>query len=168
MDISNQLKAKRKELNLTQQQVADKVFVTRQTISKWELGKSQPDLVSLKLLDNALNLSELEEKEKKQSKGVFTMNQKLSLKDLIFTLVFGVLFLPIRFLYTLNQQYKTSKLLKFVIKPILILLFLLYVGSLKLQPLIFVIVTTLLFYYILSMYYKFLFQNLDLPKKLQS
>ena len=68
MDISNQLKAKRKELNLTQQQVADKVFVTRQTISKWELGKSQPDLVSLKLLDNALNLSELEEKEKKQSK----------------------------------------------------------------------------------------------------
>ncbi len=40
MDISNQLKAKRKELNLTQQQVADKVFVTRQTISKWELGKS--------------------------------------------------------------------------------------------------------------------------------
>lgn len=28
MDISNQLKAKRKELNLTQQQVADKVFVT--------------------------------------------------------------------------------------------------------------------------------------------
>ena len=110
MDISNQLKAKRKELNLTQQQVADKVFVTRQTISKWELGKSQPDLVSLKLLDNALNLSELEEKEKKQSKGVFTMNQKLSLKDLIFTLVFGALFLPIRFLYTLNQQYKTSKL----------------------------------------------------------
>lgn len=153
MDISNQLKAKRKELNLTQQQVADKVFVTRQTISKWELGKSQPDLVSLKLLDNALNLSELEEKEKKQSKGVFTMNQKLSLKDLIFTLVFGVLFLPIRFLYTLNQQYKTSKLLKFVIKPILILLFSLYVGSLKLQPLIFVIVTTLLFYYILSIYY---------------
>ena len=153
MDISNQLKAKRKELNLTQQQVADKVFVTRQTISKWELGKSQPDLVSLKLLDNALNLSELEEKKKKQSKGVFTMNQKLSLKDLIFTLVFGVLFLPIRFLYTLNQQYKTSKLLKFVIKPILILLFLLYVGSLKLQPLIFVIVTTLLFYYILSIYY---------------
>lgn len=153
MDISNQLKAKRKELDLTQQQVADKVFVTRQTISKWELGKSQPDLVSLKLLDNALNLSELEEKEKKQSKGVFTMNQKLSLKDLIFTLVFGVLFLPIRFLYTLNQQYKTSKLLKFVIKPILILLFLLYVGSLKLQPLIFVIVTTLLFYYILSIYY---------------
>ena len=133
MDISNQLKAKRKELNLTQQQVADKVFVTRQTISKWELGKSQPDLVSLKLLDNALNLSELEEKEKKQSKGVFTMNQKLSLKDLIFTLVFGVLFLPIRFLYTLNQQYKTSKLLKFVIKPILILLFLLYLTDYKLN-----------------------------------
>ncbi|MGM0199121.1 helix-turn-helix transcriptional regulator [Enterococcus sp. DIV1314a] len=76
MDISNQLKAKRKELNLTQQQVADKVFVTRQTISKWELGKSQPDLVSLKLLDNALNLSELEEKEKKTVKRSFYNESK--------------------------------------------------------------------------------------------
>ena len=54
MDISNKLKLKRKELNLTQQQVADKVFVTRQTISKWELGKSQPDLISLILLDLSL------------------------------------------------------------------------------------------------------------------
>ena len=153
MNTNEKLKEIRKISGMTQEELADKLNVSRQTISKWELGKSQPDLVSLKLLDNALNLSELEEKEKKQSKGVFTMNQKLSLKDLIFTLVFGVLFLPIRFLYTLNQQYKTSKLLKFVIKPILILLFLLYVGSLKLQPLIFVIVTTLLFYYILSIYY---------------
>ena len=45
MDISNKIKSRRKELGLTQQQVAERVFVTRQTISKWELGKSQPDLI---------------------------------------------------------------------------------------------------------------------------
>ncbi|MDT0738470.1 helix-turn-helix transcriptional regulator [Staphylococcus haemolyticus] len=39
MDIGSKIKTKRNELNLTQQDLAEKVFVTRQTISKWELGK---------------------------------------------------------------------------------------------------------------------------------
>lgn len=81
------------------------------------------------------------------------MNQKLSLKDLIFTLMFGVLFLPIRVLYTLNQQYRNSKILKFIIKPIMIVLFLMYVGTLNLQALAFVIGMILFFYYILNIYY---------------
>lgn len=153
MDISNKIQITRQELNLTQQQVADKVFVTRQTISKWELGKSKPDLISLSLLDKVLNLSALEDKEEEYLEGVFTMNQKLSLKDFVSTLIFGVLFLPIRVLYSLNQQHKASKLLKFIIKPIMIVLFLLYVGTLNLQALIFVILTTLIFYYILNIYY---------------
>lgn len=153
MDISNKLKLKRKELNLTQQQVADKVFVTRQTISKWELGKSQPDLISLKLLDNIFNLSDLEDKGTNYSKGVFEMNQKLTLKDVLFTLLFGVLFLPIRFLYTLNQQYKGSKVLRFLVKPVLLSLFLLYVGTLNVKALIVVIAVTLFFYYLMTIYY---------------
>ncbi|MDY0235837.1 MAG: helix-turn-helix domain-containing protein [Gudongella sp.] len=153
MDISNKIIIKRQELNLTQQQVADKVFVTRQTISKWELGKSKPDLISLSLLNKVLNLSDLEDKEEKYLEGVFTMNQKLSLKDFVFALIFGVLFFPIRVLYTLNQQHKASKLIKFIIKPILIVVFLLFVGTLNLQTLIFVILTTLFLYYILNIYY---------------
>ena len=138
MDISNKLKLKRKELNLTQQQVADKVFVTRQTISKWELGKSQSDL---------------EDKGTNHSKGVFEMNQKLTLKDVLFTLLFGVLFLPVRFLYTLNQQHKGSKVLKYLVKPALLLLFLLYVGTLNLKALVVVIAVTLFFYYLMTIYY---------------
>lgn len=153
MDISNKLKLKRKELNLTQQQVADKVFVTRQTISKWELGKSQPDLISLKLLDNLFNLSDLEDKGTNHSKGVFEMNQKFTLKDVLFTLLFGVLFLPVRFLYTLNQQHKGSKVLKYLVKPALLLLFLLYVGTLNLKALVVVIAVTLFFYYLMTIYY---------------
>lgn len=153
MDISNKLKLKRKELNLTQQQVADKVFVTRQTISKWELGKSQPDLISLKLLDNLLNLTGFEDQGANNSKGVFKMNQKLSLKDVIFTLLFGVLFLPVRFLYTLSQQYKGSKAIRYLVKPVLISLFLLYVGTLNLKALIVIISVTLFFYYFMTIYY---------------
>lgn len=153
MNISNQIKNRRKELGLTQQQVADKVFVTRQTISKWELGKSQPDLISLQLLSHTLDFT-LESTEKKScSEGVLIMNQNLSLKDLIFTLMFGVLFLPIRILYTLNNQYKNSKLLKFLIKPVLFVLLAFYFRSLNFQALVFVISIILLFYYILNIYY---------------
>lgn len=39
MEISDLIKLARIEKGLTQQQLADVVFVTRQTISKWELGK---------------------------------------------------------------------------------------------------------------------------------
>jgi transcriptional regulator with XRE-family HTH domain len=153
MDNSDKLTIRRQELNLTQQQVADKVFVTRQTISKWELGKSKPDLISLSILEKVLSLSDLEDKEEKNLEGVFKMHQKSLLKDFIFLLVFGVLFLPIRVLYTLNQQHQASKFLKFIIKPIIIVLFLLYVGSLNLQALVFVILTTLILYYVLNIYY---------------
>ena len=41
---------------MTQQELADKVFVTRQTISKWELGKSEPDNVSLELFFKEMNI----------------------------------------------------------------------------------------------------------------
>ncbi|MFQ9891377.1 MAG: helix-turn-helix transcriptional regulator [Streptococcus sp.] len=49
MDIATLIKEYRTKTGMTQQELADKVFVTRQTISKWELGKSEPDNVSLDL-----------------------------------------------------------------------------------------------------------------------
>ena len=77
-------------MHLTQQQVADKVFVTRQTISKWELGKSQPDLVSSTLLKNVLQLDDLYPDGAKNTKGEGHMKPTLSWKDLLFTLFFKV------------------------------------------------------------------------------
>ena len=44
MEFGKTLKKRRSELNLTQQEVAKKLHVTRQTISNWENGKSYPDL----------------------------------------------------------------------------------------------------------------------------
>lgn len=45
--LSEILKEKRKELKLTQQEIADQLNVTRQTVSSWEVGKSIPDISSL-------------------------------------------------------------------------------------------------------------------------
>ncbi|MCQ9210269.1 helix-turn-helix transcriptional regulator [Granulicatella seriolae] len=47
------LREKRNELGLTQQEIADRLNVTRQTVSSWEVGKSIPDISSL------IDLSEL-------------------------------------------------------------------------------------------------------------
>ena len=57
MEISKIIKEARIKKGMTQQQLADSVYVTRQTISKWELGKSIPDEASLNLLYQCLEIN---------------------------------------------------------------------------------------------------------------
>lgn len=42
--ISNFIKTKRKELGLTQEELAQKLFVTEKAISRWETGRGTPDI----------------------------------------------------------------------------------------------------------------------------
>lgn len=56
MLIGAKIAAQRTALGWTQQELADKLYVTRQTISKWELDKSQPDLDALALMCQLLHL----------------------------------------------------------------------------------------------------------------
>lgn len=44
MNFSERIKTQRKNLGMTQADVAKKLFVTQQTVSSWENGKSYPDL----------------------------------------------------------------------------------------------------------------------------
>lgn len=53
MEIKKKLKDARANAGLTQEQVAEKIMVSRQTISNWENGKSLPDIISI------INLSDL-------------------------------------------------------------------------------------------------------------
>ena len=46
------IKAKRKELNLSQEDLANKLFVTRQAISKWENDKASPTMANLRELSD--------------------------------------------------------------------------------------------------------------------
>lgn len=57
MQIGNQIKKYRESLNLSQEQLADKIFVTRQTISNWETNKNYPDIKSISLLCNLFDVS---------------------------------------------------------------------------------------------------------------
>ena len=57
MEVGNQIKKYRSELNLSQEELAQKIYVTRQTVSNWENGKSYPDIHSLLMLSTLFNIS---------------------------------------------------------------------------------------------------------------
>lgn len=70
--ISNFIKTKRKELGITQDELAEKLFVTEKAISRWETGRGTPDISLLLPLSKELNIdvSELlNGKENKKSKN---------------------------------------------------------------------------------------------------
>lgn len=57
MEIGNNIQKLRKERNITQEQLAEKLNVTRQTISKWELGETYPDIDQSKRLSKIFKVS---------------------------------------------------------------------------------------------------------------
>ena len=57
MKLGDNILKLRKDCKLSQEQLAEKVNVTRQTISNWELGETSPNPEQLKLLSKALNVS---------------------------------------------------------------------------------------------------------------
>lgn len=54
--LSENIKARRQELHLSQQELADRLCVVRQTVSKWEKGLSVPDSDLLVALSEVLEL----------------------------------------------------------------------------------------------------------------
>lgn len=57
MEIGRRLKAARLQNGFTQEAVAEKLKVSRQTISNWENEKSYPDIVSVVHLSNLYDIS---------------------------------------------------------------------------------------------------------------
>ena len=78
MEISEKLKEARQKSGMTQDQVAEKIMVSRVTISHWENGKSLPDIVSLISLSDLYSIS-LDELVKGDSK--MTEKVKKDAKD---------------------------------------------------------------------------------------
>lgn len=57
MEIGNKIFELRKQNNLSQEALAEMVGVARQTISKWELGETTPDIKQAKELSNIFHVS---------------------------------------------------------------------------------------------------------------
>ena len=57
MERGGQIKRYRTRLGLSQEELADRIFVTRQSVSNWENGRTYPDLQSLLRLSDLFGLS---------------------------------------------------------------------------------------------------------------
>ena len=57
MEFNNRLYESRKQKGLSQEELANKINVSRQTISKWEIGDSTPDMEKLHALSDLFGIS---------------------------------------------------------------------------------------------------------------
>lgn len=101
MEFNKKLQELRKQKGLTQEELAEKLYVSRAAISKWESGRGYPSIDSLKLIarffsvtvDELLSSNEIltiAEKSQKQNKE-HTCNLIFGLLDICMALL---LFLP--------------------------------------------------------------------------
>ncbi len=75
MSIGERIAELRKNNNLSQEQLAEKIYVSRQTISKWEQNLATPDVENIKMLSNFFLVSSdylINGKENSQKKKSFT------------------------------------------------------------------------------------------------
>lgn len=57
MNLGKKIAELRKKNNLSQEELAEKVGVARQTISKWEIGDTIPDINQVKIISKIFNIS---------------------------------------------------------------------------------------------------------------
>lgn len=73
MKFNEKLVMLRKQHNLSQEQVAEKLGVARQTISKWELGETTPEMDKLIIISELYNIT-LDELMKEENEGKVVNN----------------------------------------------------------------------------------------------
>ena len=108
MKLYEKILENRKKLNLSQEQLGEKVGVSRQTVSKWELGQTIPDLDIAKLLAEVFGIT-LDELLKENEELLEEINDEKNLDE-------GIAEKQVK------QKKKFSKLLKLIV-IVLVLIF---------------------------------------------
>ncbi|MBR3952437.1 MAG: helix-turn-helix transcriptional regulator [Oscillospiraceae bacterium] len=78
MEIGKQIKKHRTALGLSQDEFADKIFVTRQSVSNWENDKNYPDINSLVLMAEVFGIS----LDSLVNGDIEIMNEKIKKEDI--------------------------------------------------------------------------------------
>ena len=86
---------KRKEKNMTQEELAEKLSVSNKTVSKWENGKSMPDYGIVEELCKVLGISVGEllsgEDEAKEEKQLVALLEKLQVVEKHKHILYGII-----------------------------------------------------------------------------
>ena len=90
MEFNEKLQEQRKQKNLTQEQLAEQLYVSRTAISKWESGRGYPSIDSLKEISRvfSISLDELLSSEEILTAAQEDSRQKIThFRDLVFGLL---------------------------------------------------------------------------------
>lgn len=121
----------RKNKNLTQMQLANKLNITDRAISKWETGKSMPDSLIMLDLCNELGISvnellsgeriEMNNYDKKAEENLFELNKnnedknkKISKFGTVITFLIGIIIILLVYMFVSNLygRYKDMNVLR--------------------------------------------------------
>lgn len=118
MKLSKQIIRIRKLNNLTQEELANDLNVTRQAVSKWERDISLPDLETIKLISNKYNVSI----DTLMNNDVIDEEEPVSIKKYIFyLLIFSIPILGL--IYLIIQAYVNDNInIRNLAKAILIII----------------------------------------------
>lgn len=86
MQLGNNIQSLRKRKGLSQEKLAEKINVTRQTISNWELGETAPNPEQLILLSKEFDIS-IDELVGNDAKSANSAGEDKSLKDIYIGLI---------------------------------------------------------------------------------
>lgn len=90
MEFNEKLQQLRKEKEWTQEQLAEKLFVSRTAISKWENGKGYPNIDSLKRISALFSVS-IDDLLSGEELISLAENENRTNMDKLFSLVYGTL-----------------------------------------------------------------------------
>lgn len=133
MELGCQIRKYRMEMNLSQEELAEKVYVSRQTVSNWENDKNYPDIKSLVMLSEIFHVSldilvkgdikkmkevinESERKKYNQYGYVFAILFAVCMFSFVplvkFMKIAGIIIWAILYVVTLVIAFKTNKIAK--------------------------------------------------------
>lgn len=110
MGIGEKIKVARREIGFTQEEVAESLMVSRQTISNWENGRSLPDIVSVIKMSELYKVSldellkgdhEMMEKIEKDTKLI--KSEKKVVRYAFVSIAVGIILLVLGAIFEGNQ-----------------------------------------------------------------
>ena len=115
MNIGKHLKTLREKNNLTQEQLADKLFVSRSNVSKWERNISLPDAETLLELSKIFNVSVddiLLGNNKNDSSGVLNIYKQIEKqkKVMLIICVSSIIIILLFLIYYFLSFYNSNKI----------------------------------------------------------
>lgn len=90
MEFNEKLQLLRKQNNMTQEQLAEKLFVSRTAVSKWESGKGYPNIESLKCISTLFSVS-IDELLSSEELMDLAETENRSNLNRIYNIIFGVI-----------------------------------------------------------------------------